>query len=237
MRRGALEQARRFGMVLGHAGAFQVHERKRNLRPHMLLLGSLAIPDRGLLEIDRHATALIIDITEREFARGELLVGRGLIPSQRCGVVLCAPQLFLVHVAKHGLRLGLAGFSRSRYPAKSGIDISGHAGPMREYQVVGIRCLVAQPNGGRLAPGLRPVRPELGLDSVQKDQAELKLRLDVAELRRSFVPHHSVRKASRNPLVLCVKHSDPVARFGIAGLRCQLPEFERLQIPTALVSG
>ena len=82
MRRGALEQARRFGWSLGHARALQVHERKRNLRPHMVLLGRLAIPDRGLLEIDGHATALIIDVAERELARRALLVGRGPIPSR-----------------------------------------------------------------------------------------------------------------------------------------------------------
>ncbi len=184
----------------------------------MVLVGRLAIPDRRLLEIDGNAPALIVNIAKREFTRRALLVSRGPIPFERHLKIFLATVPPAVHVAENRLRLGVASFRRGRYPAKGSIDIRLNACPMREYKLMNIRCLLAQPNGRRLTPCFRPILTERRFVPIKKDQAELELRFDIAKLRCTLVPDDGIGHAPDDTLASRVKRPYPIARLGVTGL-------------------
>ena len=86
---------------------------------------------------------------------------------------------------------------------------------MRKYQIVNIRCFVAQPNGRGLAPCFVPMGAQQRLVPVKKDQAELELGFDVAEPGRPLVPDDSIGYAPDDPFAFHIEHSYSIARFGL----------------------
>ena len=215
---GALKQASGLSGSLRQTRSFQVHERKRDLRPYMILFGRLAVPDRRRLKISRNAFALIVDVAKREFSRSAVLLGRDQIPSERRLEILLAADPFAIHIAKDCLSFCFASFRRGRYPLEGNADIPLNARSIRKYELVNSRRFVAHSNGGGPAPCFVTIWPERRLVPMKIDQTELELRFDVAKLSPPFIPDDGIGNASDDTLASHIEHPYSIARPGIARL-------------------